>query len=912
MREFPKNIRFKYNWRAYQHRVLEDLQSHLEDSHLHIVAPPGSGKTVLGLEVAIRLNNPTLILAPTIAIRNQWIQRFCELFLQVETTPNWISRDIRAPKFLTVSTYQGLHAACNDIVIDMDDDDDDDDDDKDYIEDRHELVISDTNMVTIVNNLKSQGIKTIIVDEAHHLKNGWWYTLNSIKDQLDPIIVGLTATPPYDVTVNEWQRYLDLNGPVDTEISVPELIVEGDLCPHQDYVYFTLPSKKEKQGIAAFRTRISELFESIKTDETLIRAIENHPIWLLPSLHVDWIYTHLSYYSACLIFLNSNGKKISKSHLDIIDDKPVSIPSFDYDWIEILLEFYLFSKDDYFETFADHRKQLENRLRQGGALERKRVHFSKNKKMSRFLSSSISKLQGIKNIIEFEYNQLDDKLRLVVLSDYIRKEFITNTSENKLELNKLGVIPIFETLRRDNPNHIKLGVLTGSLVIIPKKALSAFQEKAQQLNISNIKWNTLDYDGNYILINQTETLKHHIVHITTEIFQNGHIEVLVGTKSLLGEGWDAPAINTLVLATFVGSFVLSNQMRGRAIRTQKSNDSKTANIWHLACMDTSSSSNGDDFDVLKRRFRSFVGVSFREKSSIENGLDRLQIPANINRKRTVNQTNETMFALAANRNEIKQRWKNAIASGVTLIEEIKIPYREERPYKIAKSVSYYKTISSIGAAIIFGLIISSGWFLEVVFKILPQHISSSGATLVITAISMLGFLLFGGLAYKHLRLYLKYRDLSKDIHNIGKALLASLVHANLIHTPIEHLKVVSTKNEYGAVFCHLEGGSTFEKSTFINALYEIISPIDNPRYVIIRKHAFFNMYQQKDYHSVPNQLAKNKRLAAYFKTQWQKHVGHCKLVFTRTPKGRKLLLKSRIKSLAAQFENKIEHVNKWR
>lgn len=113
MTEYPKDIKFKYGWRKYQQRVLDYLQDHLTYRHLHVIAPPVSGKTVLGLEVAIRLNKPTLILAPTIAIRNQWIQRFCELFLQTNLTPDWISRDIRNPKFMTVVTYQGLHAACD-------------------------------------------------------------------------------------------------------------------------------------------------------------------------------------------------------------------------------------------------------------------------------------------------------------------------------------------------------------------------------------------------------------------------------------------------------------------------------------------------------------------------------------------------------------------------------------------------------------------------------------------------------------------------------------------------------------------------------------------------------------------------------------------------------------------------------
>lgn len=118
MKEFPKGIKFKYEWRKYQKRVLDDLQEYFGDNHLHVIAPPGSGKTVLGLEVAIRLNRPTLILAPTIVIRDQWIQRFCELFLRIREKPDWISRDIRRPEFLTVVTYQALYAASINTSVD--------------------------------------------------------------------------------------------------------------------------------------------------------------------------------------------------------------------------------------------------------------------------------------------------------------------------------------------------------------------------------------------------------------------------------------------------------------------------------------------------------------------------------------------------------------------------------------------------------------------------------------------------------------------------------------------------------------------------------------------------------------------------------------------------------------------------
>lgn len=907
MTEYPKDIKFKYGWRKYQQRVLDDLQDHLTDRHLHVIAPPGSGKTVLGLEVAIRLNKPTLILAPTIAIRNQWIQRFCELFLQTDATPDWISRDIRKPKFITVATYQGLHSACNNWRID-----------EDEIESEEEEAegiagkATNTNLNNIVKGLKAQKIKTIVVDESHHLKNEWWQTLTQIKQCLDPIIVGLTATPPYDVTATEWQRYIDLNGPVDTEISVPELVIEGDLCPHQDYVYFTHPTEKENQSIVDFRQNIEKLFQEIKSDETIVQAIEQHPIWQNPTEQLDWIYNNLSYYSACLIFLNSNEKEISETHLEVIGDKKFKIPELDYQWIETLLDFYLYKEKEHFKLFEEHKKSLESQLKRKGAIENRQISFSQSKRVTGLLTSSISKLNGIKEIVDFEYEKLGSSLRLVILSDFIRKEFYINANENLLELNKIGVIPIFEKLRRENKDNKRIAVLTGSMIILPVSAYSAFEAKAANYGIIQINSNPVPFDNSYVLISQTEQLKHDIVHIVTQIFQRGEIEVLVGTKSLLGEGWDAPAINSLILASFVGSFVLSNQMRGRAIRTQNGNGDKTGNIWHLVCIDPTSTTGGEDFDLLKRRFRSFVGVSFKEEPGIENGIGRLNLPENIYNIEEAEKKNIEMFANAGERESLKQRWKEALATGVNLVEQIKIPFPEQREYKTIKSMYLDKTIKNLIATLVSGLIGFGFESLKGLGRVARNIKTTQDLYVVLAVFGAIGVAIFGRLTFKTFRLYFKYRDISKDIQQIGDALLNSLVKAGAISTDNSKLKVEATVDNFGAVYCHLEGGTTFDKSTFINALQEIIAPVSNPRYVIIRKNKLMLLVRQKDYHSVPEILGRNKKLAEYFHKQWEILVGSSELIFTRTIEGRKLLLKSRVQSLASQFDDKAEQVNKWR
>ena len=77
-----KNLRFQGTFRYYQQRVLDNADAYLKDGKINIVAAPGSGKTVLGLELIRRLGNACIILSPTTAIRQQWGERFKSLFLE--------------------------------------------------------------------------------------------------------------------------------------------------------------------------------------------------------------------------------------------------------------------------------------------------------------------------------------------------------------------------------------------------------------------------------------------------------------------------------------------------------------------------------------------------------------------------------------------------------------------------------------------------------------------------------------------------------------------------------------------------------------------------------------------------------------------------------------------------------------
>ncbi|DAB24525.1 TPA: hypothetical protein CPT81_01155, partial [Candidatus Gastranaerophilales bacterium HUM_20] len=185
-----KILNFKGKWRSYQERILNNLNFHLLDKKLHVVAAPGAGKTTLGIEIISRLNKPTLILAPTITIKNQWKQRISDAFLNGEE--DIVSTNIRNPKYITIITYQALLAAfCGVEDIEAEETSEEDDEVERTVCKR----FSNTKANQIVNILKNSGIKILCFDEAHHLRKEWWKALDYLVDNLEPEQTGaLTAT----------------------------------------------------------------------------------------------------------------------------------------------------------------------------------------------------------------------------------------------------------------------------------------------------------------------------------------------------------------------------------------------------------------------------------------------------------------------------------------------------------------------------------------------------------------------------------------------------------------------------------------------------------------------------------------------------------------------------------------------
>ena len=223
-------LEFHGTWRSYQARVLQNVSRYLSDDKIHIVAAPGSGKTTLGIELIKRLNANTLILAPSITIREQWAARIQEAFLcDGYALEDYVSLSLKQPKAITVATYQALHSAMTRFCGTETPGEDT------APTDSEEVDYSDFDLV---RTMKNANIELLCLDECHHLRSEWWKSLEAFQSQLSSLkTISLTAPPPYDSTPAMWTRYMNMCGDIDEEITIPELVKEGSLCPHQDYVY---------------------------------------------------------------------------------------------------------------------------------------------------------------------------------------------------------------------------------------------------------------------------------------------------------------------------------------------------------------------------------------------------------------------------------------------------------------------------------------------------------------------------------------------------------------------------------------------------------------------------------------------------------------------------------------------------
>ena len=97
----------------------------------------------------------------------------------------------------------------------------------------------------------------------------WGYVVRAVLDELrdeDVHVIGLTATPPSDLTGPEDELYAELLGPVDFTVPTPAVVREGHLAPYQELAWLTEPLDSERAWLAEHDTRFKELITALHDD----------------------------------------------------------------------------------------------------------------------------------------------------------------------------------------------------------------------------------------------------------------------------------------------------------------------------------------------------------------------------------------------------------------------------------------------------------------------------------------------------------------------------------------------------------------------------------------------------------------------------------------------------------------------
>ena len=818
MEEDKQNqITFKYEYREYQKRALAEIDKYISDDKIHIVAAPGAGKTILALKLVFDFNKNTLILVPNIAIREQWRERMLNDFNNIDSS--MISTNLKSLKKFNVVSYQALYEYSKEEVKEI---------------------------------IQKNNIHTVVFDEAHHLRNAWWKKLLQIFQELKEVkTISLTATPPYDDEKN-FEKYIRLCGEIDAQINIPELVGQKNLCPHQDFIYFNVPTKEQEEQINDYRRSSIKIIDWVENNEQIIKALATHKYIVDYTNNIDEIINNYEFFLVLIKFLRKKNIPFDKYIKDITPQNPMLISDY-----EKLFKHLLYKNDSEFDVIKNTITELRHSLAQIGAINHGNINLLYNKKIEKELNQNVGKLQSINDIVEHEYNCLGSKLKLSIVADYIMDDY-SEYKENSY--NQIGVIPIFKNLTEKYPS-LKVIVLTGSTVIIPTNLVENFMNICNEYNIKKERITIFEMglDFKYAKVQLKNNSK--IVQIITKLFKESDVSVLVGTVALIGEGWDAPFVNTLIMASSISSYVTSNQIRGRAIRIDKNNLSKEANIWHLVCLEKSGRYyiKGKDFEKIEKRFSAIEGLDLKEDKLMAN-ITRFDITKSSFTQNDIIRINNEMKELAANRELISSRWTKALK---TYKPNNKIYISKENILKNRKRIfeTNRKKILTVGT---LNLLLFIG---------LSPAIHSFKTLLGLSSIVLADTGILGNIIIKS-----TYNK--KALRNISNAICNALIEKNILSKDA----YVDIEEANGKYVVSLYNADNRNQNLFLKCVDQAISKKYDTRYLLVANSKVFN---------VPFIFDKNKENAEFFRKVYSKtnFVLKSKIIYSKGKVGKMEKLK---------------------
>jgi superfamily II DNA or RNA helicase len=617
--------------RPFQARAFAELTAKRGETALHVVAPPGSGKTVLGLAYILDRGFPAVVVSPTGTIAAQWIDKFQDLVVdtglgELPSADVWIHRDPYTepgPVICSV-TYQALS-----------------------VKDRSDGSLHD-NVGRLFARFRALGVRTIVLDESHHLKNHWATAIQAFVAEVpNTVLLALTATPPIDATAEERRRHVGLVGEVDYEIGLPSLVKSGYLAPFQDLVHLVQPTAAEHGFLAGAHERFEQVWLRLMEPP---HPLDSLRLWLDSSLR-SLAHSELEDPGAgewAALLRESPDLAIAKGRVvrevgGLLPELLWALDEMDEraqlgDKILVIQEYLktvvLPARDDPSASLdpeaakiAGHEiwEDVRSALRPIGYVVTRTGIQRRASSVDRLVGLSAAKYDALIVILREEAAQLHDDLRAVVVTDFERAASgkAVRELQGVLDPTAGGAVSVLRRLAVDEVlRDLDAVMISGKSLVcdadVVESVVAYIRSAADREGLEVTM--TVEQNGALaeIVGGGRDWNSSTYVLLVTALFEGGVTRCLVGTRGLLGEGWDAKSANVLVDLTAVSAYVSTNQLRGRCLRLDPERPNKVANLWDVVTVAPDMERGFADWDRLVRKHSHAFGLA--DDGEIERGV----------------------------------------------------------------------------------------------------------------------------------------------------------------------------------------------------------------------------------------------------------------------------------------------------
>lgn len=622
--------------RPYQRAALDAIDAawNRRGQRVLIVLPAGSGKTLVGLAAAARLARRTVVLSANTATAGQWLNQWHEVFTPTSDTARpSTSSSLDDAADITSVTFDEVAPFDADTEVDAG---------------GEPVRGHDRTLGPLADRLcevlqSADGPATLIIDDCHHLLDVWGTLLEELLTRVAGArVVALSATPTWALAQPEAERAIRVVGPAVYEASLPALVRQGYVAPYAELAWLCQPAADEHEWLAAHQARFEEL--RAEATATGFASTDFYP-WLdaFVAEMAPGHWDELTRSSPDLV------AAVMRAHHDGMVDAPAGsamrapyrVPMTADDWAMLLGEY---TRSVLLDSVAGTDQACAHRLVTGLAAVGVRV-TSRGVRRTRsagahIVARSEAKTACAADIVAAESASLAGRLRALIVCDH-------ETATASLPVGLSGVmdseagsaVAVAQRLAGD-ARLASRGIVLVTSSTVAASARGAAIVRAARPDLPWRTEGTLTFFGEGLGSSGVPAKRsadsasylpgwsgstgwgpHVWVPLISDLFDNGAISVLVGTRALLGEGWDARSVTTVVDLTTATSPSAVTAVRGRALRLDPAWPDKVAHTWTVACVAPDDVRGHDDYLRLVAKHDVYFGCDARQR--VVAGVDHL-------------------------------------------------------------------------------------------------------------------------------------------------------------------------------------------------------------------------------------------------------------------------------------------------